>query len=489
MSNIEVSRHALATALKSVGVHGLSDSDEESNDSSVSSDSDPHGFIRARKSVTESVTESVDGHNPRKRRKRKGGWKKRTKLPYKSSLFYRDYHDPRVKVSGTPEAKEFRCNYRMPWIRAHYYVELFVRNNWVFNERQNKKLFPGMVVCDGVCPPEIKILGTLYWLGEGCTFRTIYNLSGRVLSRQTFTKFAKKFCRIMRKHLAPEWIKVPADVRELYEVSKPYENKGFPGACGSTDGVQIAWEGCPFCYRHSFTGKEKIPTIGFNVTVAHDMRIMNVCSMFAGRFNDKTKILYDSYVQKLRGDFYDGFHYQTKNSRGEETTWSKPYLICDNGYHRWVQLMCPYKTTSQAHLAVWSKRLESVRKDVERTFGVLKKRFRILKLPLMFREASLIEDIFITCCVLHNMLLHHDRQFADGRFTQGISPTLSRRERRTVLINNVTRLLEAHDDFSHMQHEMMDEDTVVQVDQTFEAMRQGLAHHTYYLYLTNQLIY
>ena len=119
MTNIEASHHVLATTLKSVGVHGLSDSDEESNDSSVSSDSDPHGFIRARKSVTESVTESVDGHNPRKRRKRKGGWKKRTKLPYKSSLFYRDYHDPRVKVSGTPEAKEFRSNYRMSWIRTH----------------------------------------------------------------------------------------------------------------------------------------------------------------------------------------------------------------------------------------------------------------------------------------------------------------------------------------------------------------------------------
>ena len=149
--------------------------------------------------------------------------------------------------------------------------------------------------------------------------------------------------------------------------------------------------------------------------------------------------------------------------------------------------MCPYKTTSQEKLALWSKRLESIRKDVERTFGVLKKRFRVLKLPLLFREASFIEDMFITCCVLHNMLLHHDSQFQDGRFRRGTSPTLPKHQRRSVLINNVMRLLGANDDFSRMQQDMMDEDTTVEVDQTFESVRKMLAEHTYYLYLRRQL--
>ena len=59
--------------------------------------------------------------------------------------------------------------------------------------------------------------------------------------------------------------------------------------------------------------------MGFNVTVDCNMRILHVCSMFAGRFNDKTKILYDEYVQQLRNGTYDGFSYHTLDMRGNKT--------------------------------------------------------------------------------------------------------------------------------------------------------------------------
>ena len=49
-----------------------------------------------------------------------------------------------------------------------------------------------------------------------------------------------------------------------------------------------------------------------------------------------------------------------------------------------------------------------MRKDVECTFGVMKKRFRILKVPSTFKTAAVISNVCRTCCVLHNMLLDHD---------------------------------------------------------------------------------
>jgi hypothetical protein len=52
----------------------------------------------------------------------------------------------------------------------------------------------------------------------------------------------------------------------------------------------------------------------------------------------------------------------------------------------------------------WSKRLESVRKDVECFFGILKGRFRILKLPLQYHTVDRVDSVFFSCCVLHNML-------------------------------------------------------------------------------------
>lgn len=56
--------------------------------------------------------------------------------------------------------------------------------------------------------------------------------------------------------------------------------------------------------------------------------------------------------------------------------------------------------------------MESVRKDVECTFGILKNRWRILKLPILYRREKVIDAIMKTCCALHNMLLEYDDKFS-----------------------------------------------------------------------------
>lgn len=57
---------------------------------------------------------------------------------------------------------------------------------------------------------------------------------------------------------------------------------------------------------------------------------------------------------------------------------------------------------------LFSKRLESVRKDVECFFGILKARFRILKLAMTYQQQKRIDYVFFTCCILHNMLHTYD---------------------------------------------------------------------------------
>ena len=73
-------------------------------------------------------------------------------------------------------------------------------------------------------------------------------------------------------------------------------------------------------------------------------------------------------------------------------------------------MQCPNKFANAEFEARWSKRVESVRKDVECTFGVVKRRFRILKVPIPYRAKEDIDNIMFTCCVLHNILLDHDAQ-------------------------------------------------------------------------------
>ena len=41
-------------------------------------------------------------------------------------------------------------------------------------------------------------------------------------------------------------------------------------------------------------------------------------------------------------------------------------------------------------------------------FGILKGRFRALRLPIQWHDRDVINDMFLTACTLHNMLLKHD---------------------------------------------------------------------------------
>ena len=50
-----------------------------------------------------------------------------------------------------------------------------------------------------------------------------------------------------------------------------------------------------------------------------------------------------------------------------------------------------------------------MRKDVECTIGILKGRFRILQGGIKVRSIQKCDELWKTCCALHNMLL-----FVDG---------------------------------------------------------------------------
>ena len=56
----------------------------------------------------------------------------------------------------------------------------------------------------------------------------------------------------------------------------------------------------------------------------------------------------------------------------------------------------------------WSKWLESMRKDVECTFGILKGGWCILKSGIRLQGVESVDKIWLSCCALHNWLLEID---------------------------------------------------------------------------------
>lgn len=79
---------------------------------------------------------------------------------------------------------------------------------------------------------------------------------------------------------------------------------------------------------------------------------------------------------------------------------------------QWRVLQAPLKSASNEKELLFSKHIESVRKDSECVFGALKARWRLLRMPVQYHTMEAIDHVVFSCCILHNML--HDY---DGRDT------------------------------------------------------------------------
>ena len=97
-----------------------------------------------------------------------------------------------------------------------------------------------------------------------------------------------------------EWIKMPETPEELEKVTQDFEKWHFHGCCGSMDVVHIGWDRCPAELRIVFeNGKEKHPTVAFQVIGSHRRQILNVSIGYPGTRNDKQIVKVDEFPAKF----------------------------------------------------------------------------------------------------------------------------------------------------------------------------------------------
>ena len=143
--------------------------------------------------------------------------------------------------------------------------------------------------------------------------------------------------------------------------------------------------------------------------VDHSRRILHVTRGFYGATNDMTITKYDDFLNALRKrEIYQNVTYEIIDGSGDTKTVTGVYVICDGGYMKDSFLIDPYAFRSSRSIIYWSEWLESLRKDVECLFGVLKSRFRILRNPVTFHTIDDIQNIMFCCCILHNLIVSAD---------------------------------------------------------------------------------
>ena len=159
-----------------------------------------------------------------------------------------------------------------------------------------------------------------------------------------------------------------------------------------------------------YSGKEGYPSLAYEVICTTRKFIQSVSCGHPGSRNDKHIAKTDPSVMQFmdKNGWLNSKAWHTFGENGRKSFFGA-YLICNGGYHAWPCLMFPSKNGMPNSPEMrWSENLESVRKDIEGVFGILKIRFRFLKNFNNLREQSSIDDAFTTCCMLHNMMLQKD---------------------------------------------------------------------------------
>ena len=259
-------------------------------------------------------------------------------------------------------------------------------------------------------PLELLLLGTLRYLGRGWTLDDVEEATG--ISEETHRRFLHLYILWGSTDFYDKYVTLPANEEELNDCAAEYGMAGFHGCIGSVDATHIGMLKCWHKlaqYHDSF--KLPMPSRTYNLTATHRRRILSTTEGHPGRWNDKTLVLYDDLATDLRdgkryGDYT--FHLFERGDNGtiHMVKYKGAWTIVDAGYLNWPTMVPPskyYVTNAEQRFSRW---LESLRKDVECTFGLLKGRFRILKTGIPLHGVEVCDRIWKTCCALQQTPSH-----------------------------------------------------------------------------------
>ena len=318
--------------------------------------------------------------------------------------------------------KKFRLRFRLPYAEFLELVQLLEQNDAFSRWHDGKETVAGAKAA----PISLLVLTALRYLGRGWTFDDC--AENTAISPEVIRVFFHVFIGYGATELYERYVNAPASSVDASSHMHEYEAAGFPGAVGSTDATHIMIERVSHRFRQTHMGFKMSHTARtYNITVNHRRRILATTKGHPARWNDKTLILYDDFIcgihqgeilNDVRFELYDYATNRGDNNEVVRVKYQGAWVLVDNGYLNWPSTVPPIKSSNSRAEIRFSAWLESLRKDVECTFGILKGRWRILKTGVRLSGVHAADSIFLTCCALHNWLLFIDG--LDDRWEEGL---------------------------------------------------------------------
>ena len=236
-------------------------------------------------------------------------------------------------------------------------------------------------------PIELKVLISLRILGRGNVADDIAEMSG--VPRSSVSKFFLQFIHGFNHHYHDAFISFPKTFQQLSLITKLYAKLGLPGTCGSMDCTHIVWYNCPKNLINHCKGREKHSTVKFQVVCDHTRKILYCSKWYPGAIHDITVCRNDDFSKWLmEEEALKNVEYVVFDEYGRPRKCLGAHILVDGGYLKHACFICPQPHRCDSSSVYWSELVESVRKDIECVFGILKARFRILRSYLVFKHPS-----------------------------------------------------------------------------------------------------
>nr|GEZ74395.1 protein ALP1-like [Tanacetum cinerariifolium] len=213
------------------------------------------------------------------------------------------------------------------------------------------------------------------------------------------------FCKVIMNLYGEEFLRKPTytDMKKLYAYHN--EKYGFPRMLESIDCIDWPWENCPVAFKSQFCMGDhgSDPFILLEAVASNNLWIWHAFFGVSGMNNDVEVLRQSPLFNDLKSE-----RAQDVPFVATDVPYKREYYLTDRIYPQRSVLIKSIKNpgTDDHKRILYKTKHEAAKKDVERVFGVLKKKWKIIKYLARGLMQSRLSDIMYTCLILHNMIIH-----------------------------------------------------------------------------------
>nr|XP_033465325.1 putative nuclease HARBI1 isoform X2 [Epinephelus lanceolatus] len=238
-------------------------------------------------------------------------------------------------------------------------------------------------------PVAVKVTAALYFFASGSFQHPLSSIGG--ISQRAMSSAIHAVTSGLVRH-ASEFIQFPMTPDSQNRVKQEFWARfGFPGVLGAIDCTHVQLR-APTQNAVIYINRKGTHSINVQVICDAACKVIHVFANYPGSSHDSF-ILANSVIPAV--------------FQGDPPL--EGWLLGDNGYPLKTWLITPYIMPTTLRASSFNQKHTKARSVIERTFGMLKMRFRCLDKSggTLQYSPQKVGAFFVACCVLHNLAIRH----------------------------------------------------------------------------------